>query len=357
MRVHSRGYTVLQNDLVLDASLTWEARGMMGYLLSRPPGWILQKSDLIARSPAGREKVERILKELETAGYIIRWQEQGEGGRFLWRSEIFETTAAAAQWQIDNSDHKRVSRSRTINGFPVHGLTVDGSTVDGSTVNGKPVDIVITDLSNPDLVITDLSNTELVSDRAILPSKEIEQGLEVQEPDRPVEVLSDQSSLVPGKTANVPPAPPKNACERQNHALASAARANPDYKRFRAFYERLANVTNSNAGNRADCEWAWERIHAEGFVVNDDFWQGLECFRVQAIAQFKAEGKVIGFKGGKNFLLDREWETAIERARIQGEIEDSGFSPGPKSKTEIQKQKNLETWAKVRKDLEAKGYA
>lgn len=135
--------------------------------------------------------------------------------------------------------------------------------------------------------------------------------------DRPVEVLNDRISLVPSKTTNVPPAPPRTSCERQNHALSCGAKSDPDYVRFRTFYERLCNVTNGNAGNRTDSEWAWDHIQQDGPIVNDEFWQGLEAYGQQKIAQFRSEGRAIGVKGCKNFLLDREWITALEKQRVQ----------------------------------------
>ena len=58
-------YFAASNEPFNDTSLTWEARGMMGYLLSKPNGWQVRFNDLINKGPAGKYKVRSILKELE----------------------------------------------------------------------------------------------------------------------------------------------------------------------------------------------------------------------------------------------------------------------------------------------------
>lgn len=58
---------ILENE-----SLSWRAKGLLAYLLSRPPDWTVRTSDLIQRSIDGRDAVYSILKELIQAGYICR---------------------------------------------------------------------------------------------------------------------------------------------------------------------------------------------------------------------------------------------------------------------------------------------
>jgi hypothetical protein len=58
--------------LAQDRSISWAARGVMGYLLSRFDQWKLQPKDL--QQKCGRNKVYTILNELIDAGYIVRWK-------------------------------------------------------------------------------------------------------------------------------------------------------------------------------------------------------------------------------------------------------------------------------------------
>lgn len=83
-------YFVASNEPFNDERLSWEARGVMGYLLSKPDNWELRNRDLIARGPAGEKKIERILGELQKFGYLHR-RRIHDGQRFEWVSIICES--------------------------------------------------------------------------------------------------------------------------------------------------------------------------------------------------------------------------------------------------------------------------
>lgn len=75
-------FALIPNHVADDERLTFEARGVLLYLLAKPEGWQVQTSDLQRKGGIGRDKVLRIIGELETAGYIVRERARGEGGAF-----------------------------------------------------------------------------------------------------------------------------------------------------------------------------------------------------------------------------------------------------------------------------------
>ena len=83
-------YTVIANTLINDKSLSWQARGLLMYLLSKPDDWSVTKTDLSNQSPAGGDAVATILKELETKCYISREKTQNELGRWEWKTLVFD---------------------------------------------------------------------------------------------------------------------------------------------------------------------------------------------------------------------------------------------------------------------------
>ncbi len=83
-------YKTINTTFAQDARLTWGARGLMVYLLSKPDDWSVKTYDLIRQSPAGRDAVLRILKELQTFGYLKRVQRNAGGGKFVWESYVYE---------------------------------------------------------------------------------------------------------------------------------------------------------------------------------------------------------------------------------------------------------------------------
>ncbi|WP_327676572.1 helix-turn-helix domain-containing protein [Kitasatospora sp. NBC_00458] len=70
---HAPGYTILDNGhVVRKHSLSWAARGLLGYLLSLPDGAREDVRTLAAKSVEGRATVARALRELEEAGHYVR---------------------------------------------------------------------------------------------------------------------------------------------------------------------------------------------------------------------------------------------------------------------------------------------
>ncbi len=72
-------------------ALTYEARGLLWYLLSKPDDWRIMICDL--EQQCGRDKVYRLLKELSDAGHLVRSeqprQERGRFGRYVYT--VYET--------------------------------------------------------------------------------------------------------------------------------------------------------------------------------------------------------------------------------------------------------------------------
>jgi len=86
-RDKERPYFSLSRAVAQNRELSWEARGVMSYLLSKPDDWQIQVSDLRQKN-CGRDKVYRILDELMAAGYLHRHQEQDKKGKFLGYSYV-----------------------------------------------------------------------------------------------------------------------------------------------------------------------------------------------------------------------------------------------------------------------------
>lgn len=97
--VHDKNnpYFQMRRATAQDDRLTWNARGVMAYLFSKPDTWTLSLADLLkqttnSRNPLGRDGVRAVLAELETLGYLHRFQERNQNGVLGdWVSHIYET--------------------------------------------------------------------------------------------------------------------------------------------------------------------------------------------------------------------------------------------------------------------------
>ena len=77
----TRDYTVMCNHHLKDSSLSLKAKGLLSMMLSLPDEWNYSTRGLAAICKEGVDAIGKALKELEQAGYIVRRQLRGAGGR------------------------------------------------------------------------------------------------------------------------------------------------------------------------------------------------------------------------------------------------------------------------------------
>jgi len=127
-------YSVISNALIQNGNLSWEARGVMCYLLSKPDNWKVRVSDLVSSGKCKLYAIRSILAELEAEGYIVRRRFRSEDGTYHCETEVRETPRQAS---------------------------ADSSTVDQSTVDSPAVDLPamesVQHLTSTDPLMTDSS--------------------------------------------------------------------------------------------------------------------------------------------------------------------------------------------------------
>jgi hypothetical protein len=75
-------FTTVNNDFLHDANLTWKGKGLITYIMSLPPDWDLNVSDLKNRSRDGRDATSAGIRELIDNGYCRRIRSREKGGVF-----------------------------------------------------------------------------------------------------------------------------------------------------------------------------------------------------------------------------------------------------------------------------------
>lgn len=76
--VHSPQYKSLNVTVLYDERLSWKAKGILMYLLSKPKKWKAQIYDMQKWGTDGRKSIQSGLKELKDAGYVkykIRYED------------------------------------------------------------------------------------------------------------------------------------------------------------------------------------------------------------------------------------------------------------------------------------------
>jgi hypothetical protein len=59
-----------------------EARGFLGLIMSMKEGWVFRRKNLMETTGFGRDKYQKVVKELQVAGYLVIKNSHGEDGRF-----------------------------------------------------------------------------------------------------------------------------------------------------------------------------------------------------------------------------------------------------------------------------------
>lgn len=87
-RIHrhrSDSFSITPNDILMDHRLSWKAKGILCYLISKPPAWQPRTSDLSRYGTDGKSSVQAGLRELLTHGYA-KWVSERDGeGRLAGR--------------------------------------------------------------------------------------------------------------------------------------------------------------------------------------------------------------------------------------------------------------------------------
>lgn len=86
-RANRTTYTTLANEIVNDERLSYDALGLLTYLLSRPDDWEVNVDQLRTRKGLGKHKIYKIVGELQEAGYLKheRVYENGKVAYGFWQ--------------------------------------------------------------------------------------------------------------------------------------------------------------------------------------------------------------------------------------------------------------------------------
>jgi DNA-binding MarR family transcriptional regulator len=138
-------FAVLPNAMFEDDRLSLEARGAMGYILSRPLKWNIRIAHLAKTLNAGRDKLRRIIRELIAAGYIQR--KQARNGKFYGRMDYYvysePTVTSSSQTPFQSTDSPSTDSPSTekASAYKERSLTSkDSNQVTSSSKGGGGID-------------------------------------------------------------------------------------------------------------------------------------------------------------------------------------------------------------------------
>lgn len=90
-----------------DDRLTLEARGLFALMMSLPDNWEYTVSGLAVKAGCGKNKIRRLLGELEDVGYLIREQSHDSGGKFSSNTYVLQDEAPLSQNYVNGETRQR----------------------------------------------------------------------------------------------------------------------------------------------------------------------------------------------------------------------------------------------------------
>ena len=97
-RVYDKSYMVISNHIFEDPNLTLKAKGLFGYLWSRPDDWNFFITELVRHFKGGRDQAMSALDELEKAGYLLRSRVRNELGQLTNKSTWLLSDTPKKTW-------------------------------------------------------------------------------------------------------------------------------------------------------------------------------------------------------------------------------------------------------------------
>ncbi len=94
-------FTQIPNNTHQDTSLSLQARGLLGYIISLPDDWVVRPGHLAKENGIGRNTAYKIINELKESGYIIQVQNRSESGKFSTGDYLVFRSIEDAQWYAE----------------------------------------------------------------------------------------------------------------------------------------------------------------------------------------------------------------------------------------------------------------
>ena len=128
----SGNFVTVHKSFIHDDNLSWKAKGILLYLLSRPDDWRIYETELNKHSSDGRDSLRTGIKELEQAGYIHRTRRRNEKGQLReYEYQVFEQPNQIGKTYVGKTN---IGKSNTTNNNSTNNNNTNNETGDTSQI-------------------------------------------------------------------------------------------------------------------------------------------------------------------------------------------------------------------------------
>ena len=102
-----KAFATLYREVAQDTRLSLESRGLLLLMASLPENWEYSVAGLAKKAGCGKDKLRRILGELEKVGYLAREQCHDSGGKFAGNLYVIQDDAPPLSGKPDNGETRQ----------------------------------------------------------------------------------------------------------------------------------------------------------------------------------------------------------------------------------------------------------
>lgn len=100
-RIHkTNNYFVCPNGFLVDEHLSWRAKGILAYLLSKPDDWVVQIKDVVNHAKEGNKASRSAIQELLQHGYMAKRIVREDGKFVRFEYDVFESANLNPQYLV-----------------------------------------------------------------------------------------------------------------------------------------------------------------------------------------------------------------------------------------------------------------
>ena len=113
--VKNSNFVVMDKTFLNDNRLSWKAKGIMAYMLSKPDNWTFYIDELIKHSTDGKASFRAGFKELRDNGYVKRYPVRKNNKIDRWETVVLENPLLTDFQEVENQEvEKQEVGNRTL---------------------------------------------------------------------------------------------------------------------------------------------------------------------------------------------------------------------------------------------------
>ena len=121
-------FSVVDNTGFNDPRLSYKAKGLLGYFLTKPDNWEVHTEDLRKHGTDGKDSIQAGMRELSNYGYAKLESVRGEGGKIVGKQWVIHEVpdspiAGKSGSRLQPTDGKTDGRKNRLSGKPSDGKT------------------------------------------------------------------------------------------------------------------------------------------------------------------------------------------------------------------------------------------